>query len=97
MTTTAEALEAVGAGRGSSCATTCPRPAAHEVEAVRATGEPVELEATGGLTLEVARGYAVTGVDYLSRRGADPLLARSSTSRSTSTPRAPDPSWLPSP
>ena len=34
---------------------------------------PVELEATGGLTLEVAREYAGTGVDYLSRGGADPL------------------------
>ena len=36
------------------------------VAAVRATGEEVELEATGGLTLDVARDYARTGVDYLS-------------------------------
>jgi nicotinate-nucleotide pyrophosphorylase (carboxylating) len=33
---------------------------------VRATGESVEVEATGGLTLEVAAAYAATGVDYLS-------------------------------
>jgi nicotinate-nucleotide pyrophosphorylase (carboxylating) len=31
-----------------------------------AAGSPVELEATGGLTLAVAREYAETGVDYLS-------------------------------
>ncbi len=36
------------------------------VDAVRATGEYVEVEATGGLTLEVAAEYAATGVDYLS-------------------------------
>ena len=36
------------------------------VETVRATGEDVEIEATGGLTLDVARAYAQTGVDYLS-------------------------------
>ena len=36
------------------------------VQAVRATGEQVEIEATGGLTLAVARDYAATGVDYLS-------------------------------
>jgi len=36
------------------------------VEAVRATGEKVEIEATGGLTLDVARAYAETGVDFLS-------------------------------
>ncbi len=29
-------------------------------------GEPIELEATGGLTLELAAEYAATGVDYLS-------------------------------
>ena len=67
VTTTAEALEAVAAGAlfllcdnmsvDLLCAT---------VEAVRSSGEPVEIEATGGLTLEVARAYAETGVDYLS-------------------------------
>jgi len=47
------------------------------VEAVRATGEPVELEATGGLTLDVARDYALPGVDYLSVGGlthSSPIL-----------------------
>ena len=47
------------------------------VQAVRATGEDVELEATGGLTLEVARAYAETGVDYLSVGGlthSSPIL-----------------------
>ena len=39
---------------------------AETVAAVRATGIPVEVEATGGLTLEVVREYAETGVDYLS-------------------------------
>jgi nicotinate-nucleotide pyrophosphorylase (carboxylating) len=36
---------------------------------VRGTGESVEVEATGGLTLEVVREYAETGVDYLSVGG----------------------------
>jgi nicotinate-nucleotide pyrophosphorylase (carboxylating) len=47
------------------------------VQAVRATGEAVELEATGGLTLDVARDYALTGVDYLSVGGlthSSPIL-----------------------
>ena len=47
------------------------------VEAVRATGEQVELEATGGLTLGEAREYAETGVDYLSVGGlthSSPIL-----------------------
>lgn len=47
------------------------------VRAVRATGWQVELEATGGLTLEVAREFAQTGVDYLSVGGlthSSPIL-----------------------
>lgn len=36
------------------------------VKALRDRPERVEIEATGGLTLEVARDYALTGVDYLS-------------------------------
>jgi len=36
---------------------------------LRAAGEPVEIEATGGLTLEVVRDYAATGVDYVSVGG----------------------------
>ena len=35
-------------------------------EIVAAVGDRAELEATGGLTLEVARTYADSGVDYLS-------------------------------
>jgi nicotinate-nucleotide pyrophosphorylase (carboxylating) len=35
-------------------------------EVVAAVGKRAELEATGGLTLEVAAEYAATGVDYLS-------------------------------
>ncbi|HEU5474521.1 MAG TPA: carboxylating nicotinate-nucleotide diphosphorylase [Actinophytocola sp.] len=31
----------------------------------RAAGTPTRLEASGGLTLDVARGYAETGVDFL--------------------------------
>jgi nicotinate-nucleotide pyrophosphorylase (carboxylating) len=47
------------------------------IEALAATGEQVEVEATGGLTLEVAREYAETGVDYLSVGGlthSSPIL-----------------------
>ena len=33
---------------------------------MRGTGQDVEVEATGGLTLAVARDYARTGVDFLS-------------------------------
>ena len=47
------------------------------VEALEGTGEEVEVEATGGLTLEVARAYAETGVDYLSVGGlthSSPIL-----------------------
>ena len=47
------------------------------VDAIRATGESVEVEATGGLTLEVAAAYAATGVDYLSVGGlthSSPIL-----------------------
>ena len=66
-TTTAEALEAVAAGaRFLMCDNMPVDLLSHTVEAVRATGERVEIEATGGLTLEVARAYAETGVDYLS-------------------------------
>jgi nicotinate-nucleotide pyrophosphorylase (carboxylating) len=67
VTTVAEALEAVGAGaRFLLCDNMSVQLLRETVEAVRATAEQVELEATGGLTLEVAREYAETGVDYLS-------------------------------
>jgi nicotinate-nucleotide pyrophosphorylase (carboxylating) len=67
VTTTEEALESVAVGaRFLLCDNMSPQLLRATVEAVRATGEDVELEATGGLTLDVAREYAETGVDYLS-------------------------------
>jgi nicotinate-nucleotide pyrophosphorylase (carboxylating) len=39
------------------------------VALLRTAGEPVEIEATGGMTLEVARDYAMTGVDFISVGG----------------------------
>ena len=70
VTTTAEALEAVAAGaRFLLCDNMSVDAMRITVEAVRGTGEQVEIEATGGLTLEVARVYAQTGVDFLSVGG----------------------------
>jgi len=67
VTTTAEALEAVAAGaRFLLCDNMSVDLLRTTVQAVRDTGERVEIEATGGLTLAVARDYAGTGVDYLS-------------------------------
>lgn len=67
VTTTDEALESVAAGaRFLLCDNMSTDLLRSTVDAVRATGERVELEATGGLTLEVAADYAATGVDYLS-------------------------------
>ena len=67
VTTTAEALESVAAGaRFLLCDNMSPDLLRETVDAVRGTGERVEIEATGGLTLEVAAVYASTGVDYLS-------------------------------
>jgi len=64
VTTVDEAREAVAAGATFLlCDNMSP---AMLREVVSAVPEPVELEATGGLTLEVARKYAETGVDYLS-------------------------------
>ena len=78
VTTTTEALEAVTAGaRFLLCDNMSVELIATTVEAVRATGEQVEIEATGGLTLEVARAYAQTGVDFLSVGGlthSSPIL-----------------------
>jgi len=66
-TTMEEALEAVQAGaRFLLLDNMTPELLQATVETVRATGEDVEIEATGGLTLDVARTYAQTGVDYLS-------------------------------
>ena len=78
VTTTQEALESVEVGaRFLLCDNMSVELLRETVEAVRATGEQVELEATGGLTLEVARAYAETGVDYLSVGGlthSSPIL-----------------------
>ncbi|MBE3073792.1 MAG: carboxylating nicotinate-nucleotide diphosphorylase [Actinobacteria bacterium] len=78
VTTTAEALEAVAAGaRFLLCDNMSVDLLRHTVESVRGTGEQVEIEATGGLTLEAARAYAETGVDFLSVGGlthSSPIL-----------------------
>jgi nicotinate-nucleotide pyrophosphorylase (carboxylating) len=64
VTTAAEALEAVEAGADFLL---CDNMDPHTLrETVAAVGRRAELEATGGLTLDVAREYAETGVDYLS-------------------------------
>ncbi|MGV1007610.1 MAG: carboxylating nicotinate-nucleotide diphosphorylase [Dermatophilaceae bacterium] len=66
-TTLAEALEAYAAGaRFVMCDNMALDVLAATVTALRAQAEPVEIEATGGLTLELARDVAKTGVDYLS-------------------------------
>jgi nicotinate-nucleotide pyrophosphorylase (carboxylating) len=79
VTTVDEALEAVAAGaRFLLCDNMAPDLLRDTVAAVRAaTPDRVELEATGGLTLERAREYAATGVDYLSVGGlthSSPIL-----------------------
>jgi nicotinate-nucleotide pyrophosphorylase (carboxylating) len=78
VTTTEEALESVGIGaRFLLCDNMSVELLRQTVEAVLATGEDVELEATGGLTLDVARDYALTGVDFLSVGGlthSSPIL-----------------------
>ncbi|WP_091552494.1 carboxylating nicotinate-nucleotide diphosphorylase [Micromonospora pattaloongensis] len=64
VTTVAEAVEAVEAGADFLlCDNMSPETLREVVEVV---GDRAELEATGGLTLEVAARYAATGVDYLS-------------------------------
>lgn len=77
-TTTDEALEAVRAGARFLLLDNMSTEAlADTVRAVRGTNENVELEATGGLTLETARMVAMTGVDYLSVGGlthSSPIL-----------------------
>jgi nicotinate-nucleotide pyrophosphorylase (carboxylating) len=78
VTTVAEALEAYAVGaRFIMCDNMSVPLLRQTVEALRAEAEPVEIEATGGLTLEVARDYAQTGVDYLSVGGlthSSPIL-----------------------
>jgi nicotinate-nucleotide pyrophosphorylase (carboxylating) len=78
VTTSAEALEAVAAGaRFLLCDNMSVGLLRTTVDAVRGTGERVEIEATGGLSLERARAYAETGVDFLSVGGlthSSPIL-----------------------
>jgi nicotinate-nucleotide pyrophosphorylase (carboxylating) len=62
--TVAEAVEAVEAGADFLLLDNMPPETLREV--VAKVGDRAELEATGGLTLEVAAEYAATGVDFLS-------------------------------
>jgi nicotinate-nucleotide pyrophosphorylase (carboxylating) len=63
----AQAVEAVEAGADFLLCDNMPPEVLREV--VTLVGGRAELEATGGLTLEVARTVAETGVDYLSVGG----------------------------
>ncbi len=70
VTTVAEALEAYAAGaRFIMCDNMSVDLLEATVTALRGQDEAVEVEATGGLTLQDARDYALTGVDYLSVGG----------------------------
>lgn len=70
VTTPAEAQEAYDAGaRFIMCDNMSVDVLGETVALLRAAGEPVEIEATGGLTLEVVREYAGTGVDFVSVGG----------------------------
>ena len=75
VTTVAEAVEAVEAGATFLLCDNMSPDLLREV--VAAVAGRAELEATGGLTLDVARAYAETGVDYLSVGGlthSSPIL-----------------------
>jgi nicotinate-nucleotide pyrophosphorylase (carboxylating) len=78
VTTLAEAVEAYDVGARFVMADNMSvADLAETVTALRSRPDPVEIEATGGLTLEVARDYAETGVDYLSVGGlthSSPIL-----------------------
>lgn len=68
--TPAEAKEAYDAGaRFIMCDNMPVEVLRKTVELLRGAGEPVEIEATGGLTLGTAAAYAATGVDYISVGG----------------------------
>jgi nicotinate-nucleotide pyrophosphorylase (carboxylating) len=70
VTTPAEAQEAYDAGaRFVMCDNMSVEVLGETVALLRGAGEPVEIEATGGMTLEVARDYALTGVDFISVGG----------------------------
>lgn len=78
VTTVAEAREAYAVGARFVMADNMSVAVLTEtVQALRSQPERVEIEATGNLTLEVARAYALTGVDYLSVGGlthSSPIL-----------------------
>ncbi|APH02292.1 nicotinate-nucleotide pyrophosphorylase [Janibacter indicus] len=74
VTTTAEAIEALEAGsRFLMCDNMSVDLLRETVDAARAwgaeRGESIEIEATGGLTLEVAADYGATGIDWMSVGG----------------------------
>ena len=70
VTTPAEAQEAYDAGaRFIMCDNMSVAVLGETVALLRAASEPVEIEATGGMTLEGAREYAQTGVDFISVGG----------------------------
>ena len=70
VTTPAEAREAYAAGaRFIMCDNMTVAVLRETVELLRGAGEPVEIEATGGLTLEVVAEHAATGVDFVSVGG----------------------------
>ena len=68
--TPAEAREAYDAGARFIMCDNMPVPVLREtVTLLRELGEPVEIEATGGMTLDVVAEHAATGVDYVSVGG----------------------------
>jgi nicotinate-nucleotide pyrophosphorylase (carboxylating) len=68
--TPAEAKEAYDAGARFIMCDNMPVEVLREtVELLRGAAEPVEIEATGGMTLETAAAYAATGVDFISVGG----------------------------
>jgi nicotinate-nucleotide pyrophosphorylase (carboxylating) len=68
--TPAEAREAYDAGARFIMCDNMPVPVLREtVTLLRGLGEPVEIEATGGMTLDVVAEHAATGVDYVSVGG----------------------------
>ena len=70
VTTPAEAREAYDAGaRFIMCDNMTVAVLRETVQLLRGAGEPVEIEATGGLTLEVVAEHAATGVDFVSVGG----------------------------
>ena len=70
VTTPVEAQEAYDAGARFIMCDNMGVPVLREtVELLRAAGDPVEIEATGGMTLDVVADYAATGVDYVSVGG----------------------------